>query len=87
MQKLHLLPPTRQARLRAWMKAHGVSAKDLQRVLGLRSLSGVYQIMRGELAPPERIAALAQAGVPEDLLPPPSCGRSGPRAKEASASA
>lgn len=75
---LHLQKPTRQARLKAWMTAHGVSARAMAEVAGV-SPQMMSMIIAGDRAPCKRIERLVNAGVPGDLLPEPYRGKRGPK--------
>lgn len=63
--------PSRQAWLRAWLVLHGYTMGGLARILGVHP-SMITRIVKGETAPPKRIAQLAEIGVPAELLPAPS---------------
>lgn len=77
-EPLHPRKPNRQARLKAWMVMHGIEARALARVAGI-SPQMMSMIIAGDRAPRKRIERLVAAGVPRELLPEPTDGRTGPK--------
>jgi transcriptional regulator with XRE-family HTH domain len=63
--------PSRQARLKAWLLLKNIEQKSLAAQLGI-SEQLLSMTLTGKRVSRTRIAALAQLGIPEDLLPQPS---------------
>lgn len=77
-ESLHLRKPNRQAQLKAWMVTYGIEARALAGIAGV-SPQMMSMIIGGRRAPKERIERLVAAGVPRELLPEPTDGKTGPK--------
>jgi transcriptional regulator with XRE-family HTH domain len=62
--------PSRQARLKAWLLLQNIEQKALAEQLGI-SEQLLSMTLTGKRVCRHRIAALAQLGIPEELLPQP----------------
>lgn len=65
-------------RLKNFLSEHKITGRVLATRLGI-SEARMSNILGGESCPPQHLAVLRRLGVPEELLPAPSLGKSGPR--------
>ena len=64
-------------RLKSYLSEINVTGRALAARMGVTE-ARVSNILGGESCPPQHLAVLRAVGVPEELLPAPSLGKSGP---------
>lgn len=61
-------PPSRQAKLKAWLLLHNIEQKQLAEQLGI-SPQLLSMTLSGRRVSKERLEALIKLGIPRELLP------------------